>query len=70
VTTRDTFSAYAVKGDRVIYRVDYFVIEDVDIATAKSKPDRYFLKWAGQVGGLRPEHAAALKAKFPSSPIR
>jgi hypothetical protein len=70
VTTRDTFSAYAVKGDRVIYRVDYFVIEDVDIATAKSKPDRYFLKWAGQVRGLRPEHAAALKAKFPSSPIR
>jgi hypothetical protein len=49
VTTRDTFSAYAVKGDRAIYRVDYFVIEDVDIATAKSKPDRYFLKWAGPV---------------------
>jgi hypothetical protein len=70
VTTRDTFSAYAVKGDRVIYRVDYFVIEDVDIATGKSKPDRYFLKWAGQVSGLRAEHAAALKAKFPSSPIR
>jgi hypothetical protein len=70
VTTRDTFSAYAVKGNRVVYRVDYFVLEDVDIATGKAKPDRYFLKWAGQVTGLRAEHAAALKAKFPGSPIR
>jgi hypothetical protein len=70
VTFRDRFSSYVVKGDRALYRVDYFANTVVDVAAGTAGQIQYTELFNGQVRGLLGDHVTALTDKFPTSTIR
>jgi hypothetical protein len=69
VTISDTFSSYVVKGNKARYRVDWVTSTTYDITAGTALPIAYGQRFAGRVGGLRPEHRTALLAKYAGSPI-